>query len=62
MSEYAWFILMLQLVKLPVVDRIQWQSNTFAIGVENKATADWFKTIELFNSAFYTNVFFAENR
>ena len=27
-------------VKLPVVDRIQPQSNMFAMGVENKATGD----------------------
>jgi len=27
-------------VKLPVVDRIQPQSNKFAMGVENKATGD----------------------
>ena len=33
------FRLMLQ-VKLPVVDRIQPQSNKFATGVENKATGD----------------------
>jgi len=28
------------LVKLPVVDRMQPQSNMFALGVENKATGD----------------------
>jgi len=33
------FSLMLR-VKLPVVDRIQLQSNKFATGVENKATGD----------------------
>jgi len=33
------FPLMLQ-VKLPVSDRIHPQSNTFAAGVENKATGD----------------------
>ena len=33
------FPLML-LVKLPVVDRIYPQSNTFATGLENKATHD----------------------
>jgi len=33
------FLLMLW-VKLPVVDRIDPQSNKFAMGVENKATGD----------------------
>ena len=33
------FALMLQ-VKLPVVDKINPQSNKFATGVENKATGD----------------------
>jgi len=33
------FPMMLQ-VKLPVVDRIQPQSNKFATGVENEATGD----------------------
>jgi len=30
----------MQQVKLPVVDRIQPQSNKFATGVENEATGD----------------------
>ena len=40
MPEYMFdFLLMLQ-VKLSVVDRIQPQSNNFAMGVEDKATGD----------------------
>jgi len=34
------FPLMLLRMKLPVVDRIQPQSNKFAMGVENEATGD----------------------
>ena len=37
MAEYAWYPLMLW-VKLPAINRIQPQSNKFAVGVENKAT------------------------
>ena len=37
--DWVWFPLMLQ-VKLPVLDRIQPQGNTFATGVEKEATGD----------------------